>query len=63
MTEVYAALKTFHDAGDDAFFYGAIPLALLLTLFNAVLIYDVTQALVKYVVLDKKKAGSSGPML
>jgi hypothetical protein len=64
-TEAYSALKTFHDAGDDAFFYGALPLSLLMTLFNLVLIVDVTQSFVKYVILGQRdggvaKAGSAG---
>ena len=56
-TEVYSALKTFHDAGDDAFFYGAMPLSLLMTLFNVVLIVDVTQSFVKYVILGQRDGG------
>ena len=56
-TEVYSALKTFHDAGDDAFFYGALPLSLLMTLFNVVLIVDVTQSFVKYVILGQRDGG------
>ena len=64
-TEAYAALKFFHDEGDDAFFYGALPLSVLMTLFNLVLIVDVTQGFVKYVVLGQRdggvtKAGSGG---
>ena len=55
--EVYSALKTFHDAGDDAFFYGALPLSLLMTLFNVVLIVDVTQSFVKYVILGQRDGG------
>ena len=65
-TEAYSALKFFHDAGDDAFFYGALPLSLLMTLFNLVLIVDVTQSFVKYVILGQRdggvaKAGSAAP--
>ena len=56
-TEVYSALKTFHDAGDDAFFYGALPLFLLMTLFNVVFIADVTQSFVKYVILGQRDGG------
>ena len=56
-TEAYSALKFFHDAGDDAFFYGALPLSLLMTLFNIVLIVDVTQSFVKYVVLGQRDGG------
>ena len=56
-TEAYSALKFFHDAGDDAFFYGALPLSLLMTLFNLVLIVDVTQSFVKYVVLGQRDRG------
>ena len=60
-TEVYSALKTFHDAGDDAFFYGALPLSLLMTLFNLVLIVDVTQSFVKYVILGHSLGGWMAP--
>ena len=56
-TEAYSALKFFHDAGDDAFFYGALPLSLLMTLFNLVLIVDVTQSFVKYVILGQRDGG------
>ena len=56
-TEAYSALKFFHDAGDDAFFYGALPLSLLMTLFNVVLIVDVTQSFVKYVILGQRDGG------
>ena len=56
-TEAYSALKFFHDVGDDAFFYGALPLSLLMTLFNLVLIVDVTQSFVKYVVLGQRDGG------